>query len=134
MIKAMFENQLESFGSVFSEWCNMKIAVIGSRGVKASDYEKIRENIPVNCTEIISGGANGADALAERYAEENSLRLTVVRPQYAKLGKSAPLERNLEIIRMADYVLAFWDGESHGTAFVIAKCLELGVPVKVIIV
>jgi hypothetical protein len=28
-------------------------------------------------------------------------------------------------------VLAFWDGQSRGTKFVIDKCRELGVPVRI---
>lgn len=43
----------------------------------------------------------------------------------------APLKRNLQIIKYADLVLAFWDGESRGTAYVIRKCREMNVPCKV---
>ena len=47
------------------------------------------------------------------------------------LEESAPLKRNISIIEHADLVLAFWDGQSRGTAFVIRKCREMNVPVKV---
>ena len=39
--------------------------------------------------------------------------------------------RNLQIIDYADTVIAFWDGTSKGTKFVIDKCREKGKPVKV---
>lgn len=52
-------------------------------------------------------------------------------PEYGKYGRAAPLKRNLQIIEYADLVLAFWDGESRGTAYVIRKCREMNVPCKV---
>ena len=50
-----------------------------------------------------------------------------------KYGKAAPLKRNITIIEYADLVLAFWDGKSRGTKFVIDQCKRLGVPVKVFV-
>ena len=37
----------------------------------------------------------------------------------------------MQIIEYADLALAFWDGESRGTAYVIRKCREMNVPCKV---
>ena len=34
--------------------------------------------------------------------------------------------RNDRIIEYADMVLAFWDGDSHGTQYVIGECLKRG--------
>ena len=65
--------------------------------------------------QIISGGAIGADALAKRFAEENSIALIEHIPQWAIYGKSAGYIRNKLIINDADYVIAFWNGESKGT-------------------
>lgn len=45
---------------------------------------------------------------------------------------SAPIVRNDEIVRYSQYVLAIWDGESHGTAYTVTTCIKDGVPVKVI--
>ena len=39
----------------------MKVAVIGSRGLKVDNLEK---DLPEKTTEIISGGARGVDACA----------------------------------------------------------------------
>jgi len=97
-----------------------------------SVYELLCRYVPANTTEIVSGGATGIDTLAEVYAERNRLRLTVFKPDYKSFGKRAPLVRNEEIIRYAQYVLAFWDGVSHGTAHTVATCVAFGVPVKVI--
>ncbi|MBO4265060.1 MAG: DUF2493 domain-containing protein [Clostridia bacterium] len=110
----------------------MRVAVVGSRRLYGNAYEIIKANIPANTSEIISGGAVGVDALAERYAKENGIRFRAFLPDYDKNGRNAPLIRNIEIIKNAQLVLAFWDGYSRGTAFTIAKCVDMGVPVKVI--
>ena len=85
------------------------------------------------CTEIISGGASGADKLAELYAEESKLHLTVFRPDYESFGKRAPIIRNCEIIDHAQYVIALWDGRSRGTAFTVTECIKKGIPVRVFV-
>lgn len=108
----------------------MRVAVIGSRNLRIDDLGKY---LPENTTEIVSGGARGIDSDARKYAEENSIPLTEFLPEYKRFGKGAPLKRNLQIIEYADMVLAFWDGKSHGTKFVIDHCHELDVPVQVII-
>lgn len=101
----------------------MKVAVIGSRGLVVKNLGKY---LPPDTTEIVSGGARGIDACAEQYARENGIPIKVFLPEYNKYGKGAPLKRNIQIIDYADMVLAFWDGASHGTKFVIDKCREKG--------
>ncbi|MDR1117574.1 MAG: DUF2493 domain-containing protein [Oscillospiraceae bacterium] len=110
----------------------MKVAVIGSRSMSEDLFDFMLENIPIGCSEIISGGAEGADRLAERCAEKLSLPLLVFEPDYKKYGKSAPLQRNCRIVEAADYVLVFWDGKSKGTANTIITCLNTGKPIKII--
>ncbi len=106
----------------------MKVAVIGSRGLAVNNLE---EYIPENTTEIISGGAKGIDTCAREYALSHNIKLTEFLPEYERYGRGAPLKRNIAIVRSADIVLAFWDGSSRGTKFVIDKCGELGVNVRV---
>ncbi|MDE5993459.1 MAG: DUF2493 domain-containing protein [Oscillospiraceae bacterium] len=109
----------------------MKVAVIGSRGLTIDNLEKY---LPPETTEIISGGAKGIDTCAKEYAIAHNIKLTEFLPEYEKYGKNAPLKRNITIIENADIVLAFWDGRSNGTRFVIEKCRETGKEVKVEIV
>lgn len=97
----------------------MKIAVIGSRNLVIQDLGKY---LSKDVTEIISGGAKGIDTCAREYALANSIKLTEFLPEYKKYGRSAPLKRNLQIIDYADLVLAFLDGKSRGTKFVIEHC------------
>ena len=106
----------------------MRVAVIGSRGLTVPHLERF---LPDNVTEIVSGGARGVDTSAAQWARAHGVPLTEFLPEYEKYGRRAPLLRNLTIIDYSDLVLAFWDGQSHGTAFVIEKCRERGVPVRV---
>ena len=41
------------------------------------------------------------------------------------------MKRNITIIQNTDIVLAFWDGSSRGTKFVIDNCKQMEVAVKV---
>ena len=106
----------------------MIIAVIGSRSLTIED---LGEYLPSETTEIVSGGAKGVDTSAREYAQTHGIKFTEFLPDYKKYGKAAPLKRNLAIIAHAQTVLAFWDGESRGTKYVIDSCRDVGVPVKV---
>ena len=107
----------------------MKLAIIGSRGVMA---ENLEQYLPSNVTEIVSGGAKGVDACAREYALAQGIKLTEFLPEYEKYKRGAPLKRNLQIIDYADEVLAFWDGKSRGTKFVIDQCRKRNKKVTVI--
>lgn len=81
-------------------------------------------------TEIVSGGARGADKLGERLAAEYGIPCSIQNADWDGLGKRAGYVRNTQ---MANYVapdgglLALWDGESRGTQHMIkiAETLKL---------
>ena len=106
----------------------MRVAVIGSRGLHVDHLE---DYLPEGVTEIVSGGAKGIDTCAKDYALRHGLKLTEFLPEYEKYGRGAPLRRNITIIEYADFVLAFWDGSSRGTKFVIDNCKKRNIPVAV---
>ena len=108
----------------------MRVAVVGSRGLTVPDLGKY---LPDDTTEIVSGGARGVDTSARKYAIEHGIKLTEFLPDYEKYGRRAPLVRNITIIENADTVIAFWDGQSHGTRFVIEECRKRGVPVRILV-
>ena len=109
----------------------MKLAIIGSRGIKEAD---IGGNLPDGVEEIVSGGAAGVDRLAATYAREMGISLTEFLPDYRRYGRGAPLRRNAEIAAYADEALAFWDGHSRGTARTLDLFRAAGKPVRVILV
>ena len=106
----------------------MKVAVIGSRTL---NIENLGDYLPSDTTEIVSGGAKGVDTSAKEYAVSHNIEITEFLPEYKKYGKKAPLIRDAQIVEYADLVLAFWDGVSPGTKFVIEKCRKKNVPVKI---
>ncbi len=106
----------------------MRVAVIGSRGLQVKD---LGEYLPKETTEIISGGARGIDACARVYALRYGLKLTEYLPEYSRYGRGAPLKRNITIIENSDFVLAFWDGTSPGTKYVIENCKKRNIPVEI---
>ena len=104
----------------------MKVAVVGSRTFY--DYELLKKTLDeiTDIETIVSGGAQGADRLGERYAEDNKLKTLIFLPEWKKYGKRAGFIRNEDIVKNADKVVAFWDGESKGTlsSINIAKKLD----------
>ena len=108
----------------------MRAAVIGSRGLVV---DRLEDYLPMDTAEIISGGAIGVDACAREYALRHGLKLTEYLPEYSRYGRGAPLKRNITIIENADIVLAFWDGKSKGTKYVIDSCKKRNIPIEVYI-
>ena len=108
----------------------MKVAIIGSRNLMVKN---LGQYLPSNVTEIVSGGAKGIDACAREYALKNNIKLTEFMPEYDKYGRTAPLKRNVLIVDYSDIVLAFWDGRSRGTKFVINMCRQCSTPVKIFV-
>lgn len=76
--------------------------------------------------EIISGGAKGADTLAERFAKEREYETLIFSADWKTHGKAAGFIRNKQIVVACDMVLAFWDGKSKGTqhTIVLAKAAK----------
>jgi predicted Rossmann fold nucleotide-binding protein DprA/Smf involved in DNA uptake len=107
----------------------MKLLIAGSRSIREYDLSPY---IPHEVDTIISGGAEGIDRLAEAYADEHKLSKYVIRPQYARYGRAAPLKRNQEMVDMADVVLVIWDGESKGSRFTVAYAQKQNKPLLLI--
>ena len=112
-----------------------KIAVIGGRdftdyALLSKTLDRIRKEEPEVL--IISGGARGADSLAQKYAKENGLAILIFYPDYQRYGKRAPLVRNNKIAKECDLLIAFPTSKSRGTWCTVKKAKELGKKVIVI--
>lgn len=109
----------------------MKIAIVGSRSF--SDYDMMQKfikskiNIDI-ITDVISGGADGADTLGRLFAKNNGINLVEFYPNWQKYGKTAGHIRNKSIVSASDVVFAFWDGVSPGTKNSISHCKKLKLP------
>ncbi len=98
----------------------MKVGVIGGRDF--NNYELVKETLSkIDITLLVSGGARGADSLGWKYAVENKIEVKIFLPNWDKFGKVAGFLRNTEIVNESELIVAFWDGESKGTADSIEK-------------
>jgi hypothetical protein len=94
----------------------MKLIVAGTRTF--NDYsllEKFISKIEWKITEIVSGGAPGADTMAIMYAKENNIPYKLFPALWDKYKKAAGPMRNKQMAEYADALLCFWDGVSPGT-------------------
>lgn len=80
---------------------------------------------------IVSGGCSGADLIGEKYARENGYRLEVYRAEWDKYGRAAGPKRNMEMAKVGDYVICFWDGKSKGTKSMIEAAKKLSKPLRI---
>lgn len=96
----------------------MKLLITGSREIKdpkrvtAAINEVIEKyGMP---TEILHGGARGADQYAHFWADENGIKTTVIRPDYENHSfKFAPLYRNSELVKMTDVTVAIYNNNKR---------------------
>lgn len=119
----------------------MRLAIIGSRTF--NDYDLLSYHISLHwdspeygwgMTEVVSGGAQGADAMGARWAREHDIKLTEYLPDWDTYGKRAGFVRNETIVSNSDFVLAFWDGVSKGTGNSVSIAKRLKKPTLIIYV
>jgi hypothetical protein len=107
----------------------MRTIIAGGRGITdygallaAVEGARLFEGIVV--TEVLSGGAEGVDKMGERYAAESGLpparRFPARwRDRDGTYNQGAGKQRNLEMAKLADALIAVWDGNSDGTEHMI---------------
>lgn len=114
----------------------MKVIIAGGRTF--NDYKLLCQICDKalslqNEVEIVSGTANGADKLGEKYAKEKGCPVKHFPADWDKYGKSAGYKRNEEMAKYADALIAFWDGKSKGTKHMIDLAKRYELKVKVVI-
>lgn len=112
-----------------------KLAVVGSRGItQATPIFKFLDDRINKIEMIISGGCeNSPDEVANHWCKARGIPILIFYPDWKKLGRSAGMKRNIQIIQSADKVVAFYDGQSKGTANSIEIANELKKPCKIIL-
>jgi hypothetical protein len=111
----------------------MKVAIIGSR-----DFSNLPEMFKYldmkkdKITEVVSGGAKGADSCAQQWAKERGKKCVTFYANWHPEGKGgtydkgAGFKRNRLIVEEADKVYAFWDGSSKGTQNSMELAVNMG--------
>jgi predicted Rossmann-fold nucleotide-binding protein len=107
----------------------MRVIVCGGRYYH--EYETVRDvlaQLPHHA-QIITGGAQGADTLAIKAAEELHMVSVTHYAEWAKYGRKAGPIRNQRIVdEGADLCIAFTGG--RGTEDMIRRCKRAGIPVE----
>jgi hypothetical protein len=116
------------------------LLVAGSRGF--NDYPLLKEKLDYLLQNqsgkeihIVSGGAKGADTLAEWYAKERGYQMHVFPADWNRFGKSAGYRRNEQMHQFISQFpkrgcVCFWDGESKGTQHNFQLCETYGTPLR----
>ena len=112
---------------------NRKIAIVGSR--EFGNYLQLKreiEGLYIEGDWLVSGGAKGADSMAQRLAKEKGLPIIIFYPNWkGKEGRGAGFLRNKQIVENSDMVLAFYQKgrfQEGGTANTISWCRKLNRP------
>ena len=112
-----------------------KLIVAGSRSF--SDFDRLAADLDrllvrrFPDVEIVSGGAAGADALAERYARSRGLAFRAFPADWRRWGKLAGPIRNRQMADYGSAAVVYWDGRSRGTADMISSASAAGLRVVV---
>jgi hypothetical protein len=92
-----------------------RVAVGGSRSIKSYDLvQGVLKYFLIDGDVVLSGNAPGVDRLGERYADEAGLEVKIIPSEWDKHGLKATMMRNEVLLRSADFVINFWDGQSEG--------------------
>lgn len=133
-------NQAHALATLLNEIKPMeefKLIVAGGRDF--NDYNRLHDRlVELSKTiyedvgiSIVSGAARGADALALDFASHYGVTYYEMPADWDTYGKRAGFMRNEEMGRFANGLLAFWDGQSKGTAHMIKFMQSLNKPVHI---
>lgn len=113
----------------------MRLAIVGSRFFK--DKELAFKWIEIclrrwgQPEEIVSGGAEGADALAELYADEHGIPKEIYNADWGTFPEKAGRIRNTKVVKRATHMIAFVKSDSVGTWDAITKARSAGLVLEI---
>ena len=111
-----------------------RVIIAGSRSFE--DYDMLVRTMDMvlrNITDeiqVVCGMAAGADTLGERYAKERRYQIAYFPADWKKYGRAAGFNRNVEMAKHADALVAFWDGKSKGTKHMLDIAQRYGLRVR----
>lgn len=100
------------------------VFICGSRNILDLCLDNYLDKDKIGC--VVSGGANGVDTIAEKWAKSNNIEFVAFLPDWNTYGKRAGLKRNEDMVKFSDFTVAFWDGKSKGTKYSIKYSEKLG--------
>lgn len=111
----------------------LKVIVAGSRYF--NDYRLVKSALDYYLSnhtdvEIVSGCAQGADRLGERYATEHEMPVKRFPADWEAHGKAAGPIRNKQMAEYADALVLFWDGTSPGSKNMLGNAKRMGLKIR----
>ncbi len=103
------------------------LAIVGYR--KFTDWKIFKDTLKEYVvrygmpSRVVSGGALGADAMAEKWAKRHGIPLMILKPDWKKYGKAAGILRNTDIVDACTHVVAFPSPKGKGTQDFIRKAI-----------
>jgi hypothetical protein len=120
-----------------SKESTMKVIIAGSRSIKDLNHViDACEASGFDITHVIEGGAKGVDRLGRQYAQMNLIPFTTMNAdwkdltvpnclvrqnRYGKYNALAGHNRNGDMAKVAEALIAVWDGKSTGTRDMINR-------------
>jgi len=105
----------------------MKLIIAGGRDYRLTPKDIERLNALENITEVVSGGAPGADTEGENWATEQNLPITVFKADWKRYGRGAGPRRNRDMAAYADGVVLFPGGKGTENMFKEAQKASLNI-------
>jgi hypothetical protein len=104
----------------------MKTIIAGGRDYYLDDDDTAKlDSLKDKITEVISGGAKGADSCGEIWAKNNSIPLKIYPADWNTHGKSAGYIRNKQMAEVADACILFPGGRGTEMMFKLAQDYKL---------
>jgi hypothetical protein len=113
----------------------MKTIIAGDRNYQNYDEMKLildtyHKTTPI--TEVISGGARGADSMGEWWAKQNDIKIVLFPAMWNKYGLAAGPIRNKLMAEYGEGLIAFLASKSRGTKNMIEQATKLNLKIKVV--
>ncbi len=108
----------------------MRVIIAGSRSI--ADFALVEQAMVVARERgiipdlILSGCADGVDKMGEHWAAFHHIPVEHHAANWAEDGRAAGFIRNARMVRVADALVAVWDGVSGGTRHVINQAQRAG--------
>ena len=116
MIGSRHYKHLDNISDVM-DWLEQKVFCLG--------YSQIK---------WFSGGASGVDTRVRQECEKRKNDFTEFKPDFSNgYDVQKYFDRNDLIVNKVNILIAFWDGESHGTSYTISRAGRLGKTVLTIL-
>lgn len=109
-----------------------RVCVSGSRDYAHLDnVNRVLESFPQGIV-IVHGGAPGVDRRTDEVARLLGMEVDVWKAEWERYGRRAGPLRNRQMVASCDFLLAFWNGVSRGTASAIQAAVDEDIPFEIV--